>query len=268
MKPFQQFFALLRFQASAAVPLLLGPILGWWPCIYLMSGDNWWGLSHPIFCVTYLLLISMLMAMFTFAPELRAGMPGTTLQPQQNLQGFSADFLLTRAIDRPVVFHARAALFWILILFPVIGMLGLAAWKPAISIEVPLNPPGVGTMYLETLPGASVTKTTKTTETITSPAGRFAIAWVMGLFAVVLAAFCQGFVFAINGLKFKRWIFYTVLYGGIFGATSVPLWGQVRPENLVFLILKHPLAAVGLTGLGVAAAWAFSAARAKTIEHP
>ena len=34
------------------------------------------------------------------------------------------------------------------------------------------------------------------------------------------------------------------------------------------LILKHPLAAVGLTGLCVVAGWVFSAARAKTIEYP
>jgi hypothetical protein len=270
MKPFQQFFALLRFQAFAAPRLWIFPIaFGIQPCISLMSSDTWHGLTAAIASSGLMWMAPMMVAAFVFTPDLWTGMQGTRVQAQENVQGVSADFLLTRAFDRPMVFRARAALFWILVLFPVIVLLGLAAWKPSISIEVPLQPPSVGTAYLETLPGASVTKTTKTTETITSPAGRLAIAGVMGLFAVVLAIFCQGFVFAINGLKFKQWIFFPVFIVVPVSYPCLLIWRHGHSlENLILLILKHPLAAVALTGLGVAAAWAFSAARAKTIEYP
>ena len=267
MKPLQQFFALLRFQAFAVPQIWIFPIafnIG--AFFFLMSGDKWWGLSSALSSSGMMWTMSpMMLATFVFVPDLWTGMSG--VQARQNLQTFSADFLLTRAVDRPVVFRARTALFWILVLLPAVVLLALAAWKPSISIEAPLNPPEAGSVYLETLPGASVTKTTKTTETITAPTGRLSIVGVIGLLSIVSAALWQGFVFAINDLKFKRWIFFTVVIGMI-AFPFLTLSRRHSLESLIFLILKHPIAAVGLTGLVVAAAWAFSSARAKTIEYP
>ena len=234
-----------------------------------MSKDNWYRLDLVLPSTIVMWMIPMMVAAFVFTPELWTGMQDSSLQAQQNLQGFSPDFLLTRAVDRPVVFHARAALFWILVLLPAIILLGLAAWKPSISIEAPLNPPGAGTVYLEALPGASVTKTTKSTETITSPTGRLAIAGVMVLLSAVCATFWQVFFFAIISLKFKRWIFYTVVIGMIASPFLMIGSGHGQSlENLILLILRHPIAAAGIVGIFVAAAWAFSAARAKRIEYP
>jgi hypothetical protein len=239
-------------------------------CIPFMFGDPWRNLDHADTFSIMMWMLPMLVAMTWFTPELSGISPGTCVQAKQNFQGFSPDFLLTRAIDRPMVFRARGALFWIVVLLPAIVLLALAAWKPAISIEVPLQPPGAGAVYLETLTGASITKTNKTTEVITSPTGRLVIAGTMGLLSIVFASFWQGFFFAIQGLKFKRWIFFAVVVAAI-GSPFLMIVGVGRShslENLIFLILRHPIAAVGLTGLGVAAAWVFSAARAKTIEYP
>ena len=270
MKPFQQYIALLRFQALSFFMLCMFPItIGWIPCSTLMATRNWGNLNTPILCAVYLLLIPMLMAMNLFSPELQAGIPGTLLRTQQNTHGFSPDFLLTRAIDRANIFRARATLYWIAILLLPAFLIGLAAWKPSINIDVPLQPPGSAKVYLEALPGASVTMTTKTQETITSPTGRLAIAGAMGLIGILLAAICQGFVFAIKGIKFKRLIFYTVLIGGMFFSTGLLLWGDHRlPENILLLVLNHPIAGTGLTALFVAAANMFSAAKAKMIEFP
>lgn len=269
MKPLQQFFALLRFQAFASPQIWIFPVaFGLQPCISLMVGDTWRGLTIALSTSSMMWMGPMMIAAFLFTPEVWTGAPGTGLQTQQSLQGFSADFLLTRAVDRPVIFRARAALFWLLIAVPALILLALAAWKAPISIEVPLQPPGVGAFYLEALPGASVTKTTKTTETITSPAGRLAIVSAMGLLSLVTAAFWQGFVFAICRLKFKRWVFFACVIL-VIGSPFFVIKGRSHfLENLIFLILRHPVAAVGLTVIFVAAAWAFSAARAKRIEYP
>jgi|GEM_PF-6155314 len=269
MKPLQQFFALLRFQAFASPGIWIFPVaFSFGPCISLMSGDTWWGLSLPLSSSTMLFMIPMMIAAFVFIPELWTGMTGANQQAQQNLQGCSADFLLTRAVDRPVVFRARATLYWILILLSAVILLALASRKPSVSMEVPLKPPGAGMVYLETLPGAFVAKATESTETIFLPAGRLAIAGTLVLLSIACSAFWQGFVFAISGLKFKRWIFFAAVIGVSCSPFVLLAGGNHFLENLVFLILKHPVAAVGLTGIFVAAAWAFSAARAKRIEYP
>ena len=269
MKPLQQFLALLRFQAFATPRIWIFPVaFSFQPYFSLMTGDTWWGLSLPLSSSTMLFMISMMEAAFVFTPELWTGMTGATQQAQQNLQGCSPDFILTRAVDRPVVFFARAALFWILVLLPAIVLLGVAAWRPSIAIEVRLPSPGDGAVYLETLPGASVTKTTSYAETISSPTGRLAIVGTLVLLSIACSAFWQGFVFAISGFKYKRWLFYTAVVG-VVGSPFLMLGGRSRSlETLVFLILKHPVAAVGLTGAFVVAVWAFSAARAKRIEYP
>ena len=270
MKPTQQFLALLRFQAFASPRIWIFPVaFSIQPCFSFMIGDTWWGgLFLPLSSSTMLFMIPMMVAAFVFTPELWTGMAGANLQAQQNLQGCSADFLLTRAVDRPVVFRARAALFWILVLLPAIFLLAVALRWPSVSIEVPLKPPGAGRVFLETLAGASVTKTTSYAETIFSPTGRLAIIGTLMLLSIACSAFWQGFVFAISGLKFKRWIFFSA-FVGVIGFPFLMFAGRNSPlETPVFLILKHPVAAVGLTGVFVAAAWVFSAARAKRIEYP
>ena len=235
----------------------------------MVISDNWHNLSNALSLSIMLWMMPMIVAMNMFAPEISGVSTGSGLQAQQNLQGYSPDFLLTRAIDRPMVFRTRAVVFWIAVLLPAIGLLGLAAWRHSISFEILLKSPVARTQYLEGLPGASITKTTKTTEIITSPTGRLAIVGVMGLFSVVFAAFWQGFASAVSGLKFKRWLFRAVFIGGMVGYFCLLLLGRGDSlENLIFLILKHPIAAVGLTGIFVAAAWAFSEARAKRIEYP
>lgn len=269
MKPLQQFFALLRFQAFASPRIWILPLaFCFQPCVALMVGDTWWGLSLPLSSSTMLFMLPMMIAAIVFTPELWSGMAGATLQARQNLQGCSDDFLLTRAVDRPVVFHARAALFWILVLLPSVLLLILAARWPSISLEVPLKPPGAGMVYLETLPGAAVTKTTSVAETISLPSGRLAIVGTLALLSVACSAFWQGFIFAISRLKFRRWIFYTALLA-VVASPFLLLGGRSRAlDKLVFLILRHPVAAVGLTGIFVAAAWAFSAGCARRIEYP
>lgn len=270
MKPLQQFFALLRFHACASPWIWIFPVaFGMQSCISLMTRENWGNLTVALAGSSMMWITPMMLASMLFIPELFVGMQGTTQQTQQMAQSFSTEFLLTRAVDRPAVFRARAALYWVLVLLPVMLLPVLSLWKPSISIAVSLTPPGSGAVYLQNLPGAAVTKTTKTTEVITSPTGRLAIAGALALVAVLFASFWQGFVFAIAHLKFKRWIFFTVFIGGIAGFPLLMFAGQERSlEKLIFLIMNHPVAAVVLTGLVVAAAWAFSAARAKVIEYP
>ncbi len=271
MKPLPQFFALLRFHACASPWIWVFPIaFGMQPIIHFWgAGNNWGNLTIALLGSNMMWITPILFAATVFIPELFVGMQGTTPQTHPMAQGFSAEFLLTRAVDRPVIFRSRVVFYWILALIPVLVLLALAAWRPSISIEIPLKSPGSGAMYLQSLPGAFVAKTTKTTEVITSPTGRLAIAGTLALVSVLFTAFGQGFVFAISRFKFKRWIFYTVFIGGIVSPILLMFANQERSfENLIFLILNHPVAAVGLTGLFVGAAWLFSSARAKMIEYP
>lgn len=270
MKSLPQFFALLRFHACASPWIWVFPVtLGIQPFISLMSRDNWGDLTIALLGFSIMWITPLMLAAMVFTPEMFGGMQGTTLQTQQMAQMSSAEFLMTRAVNRPMVFRSQAALYWILVLLPVVVLLTLAAFRPSLSIEIPLKPPGASAMYLQNLPGATVAKTTKTTEVITSPTGRIAIAGTMALASVLFAAFGQGFVFAINRFKFKRWIFYTVFIGGIVGS-PVQMFFRLDHsfESLVFYILNHPIAAVGLTGLFVGAVWVFSSARARMVEYP
>lgn len=272
MKPFQQFLTLLRFHATASPWIWIFPVaFGLQPCIMIMVGQNWRDLTISLSSAPMLWMTPVLLAVFIFTPELLAGMRSTTPQTQQQVQSFSAEFLLTRPVDRPVLFHARMALFWVLVLLPILLLLALALWRPAVNIEVPLKPPGSGEIYLKNLPGATVTKTTKSTEVITSSVGRLAIAGSLSLLAVGLAAFWQSFVFFILRLRYARVIFWTAFIVGVAGMPWLMIGRQNRHhwlEGLIFWVLNNCAAAVGVTALIVGFSWVFSSARSKTIEYP
>lgn len=272
MKPLQQFLTLLRFHATASPWIWIFPVaFGLQPCIMMMVGDNWRDLAISLSSAPMLWMTPVLVAVFIFTPELFAGVRSTTPQTQQQVQSFSAEFLLTRPVDRSVLFQARVALYWILVLLPVVLLLALAIWRPAVNIEVPLKPPGSGAIYLENLPGATITRTTKSTMVITSPTGRLAIAGCVSLLAIGLAAFWQSFVFFISRLRFARPIFWAVFMIGIAGTPWLMIGHHNRRhwlEGLIFWVLDNSVAAIGATALIVGLSWIYSSARSKTIEYP
>jgi len=274
MKTSQQFFALLRYHATASPWLWFVPFaFGMQPLLIISMGSNWNSLVMPTTSLMMLTVSPIIVASYVFAADrIFLGAPGSAMPAPQHAQSYSSDFLLTRAIDRPVLFQARTVLFWILIILPFLALLGLAIWRPAMEIELPLKLPNRAEFYLSHLPSADIAKTTKSTQIVTSPYGNIALAASMILFCLAASAIWQAVVFAILKLPFRKIIVFGVFFCGIVaGPFLMPRSSDStvsNPETAVIWVMNH-FAISALIVLGLAlASYFFCAARDRQLEYP
>lgn len=274
MKSHRQFLALFRYHAFASPWIWIFPLsFGSQSFIALMAGASWRSLSAPLSSVGMLIFVPMMIAAFVFAVEkVFVGTPGLTAQTHQQIQTYAGDFLLTRAIDRPVLFRARTALYWMLILVPLLALIVMTMWRPELSIEVPLKAPTNAEFYLAQLPGAEVTKTTKSTQVITSPQGRVILAGAIALLGIGAAAFWQVVLYLILPFRFRKWIFWGLFTLGVFAA---PLLMIFSPRNeighfelLVLWMMHHAVPCLSVVALLVVVGYFFCAARDREMEYP
>ena len=150
MKPFPQFLALLRYHSTASPWIWILPFaFGLQPLILIGMSTNWRSLSLPLSSVSMISIAPLLVASFVFAMEKMFGdNRWLTGQTHQQMQTFSGDFLLTRAIDRAALFRARVVLYWLLIALPFVCLFVLVLWRPALRIEMPLKTPNLADFYL------------------------------------------------------------------------------------------------------------------------
>lgn len=274
MKPSQQFFALLRYQSSASPWIWLIPIaFGIQPVLILSMGSNWNSLMMPMTSLTMLAVSPIMVASFVFAAEkMFAGSAGLTAQTNVQAQSYSPDFLLTRAIDRPILFRARSVLYWVLVILPFLVLLGMAIWKPAMEIEMPLKQPNRAEYYLSHLQGAEIVKTTKSTQVVASAHGNIGLAASMILFCLAAAAIWQAVVFSILKLPFRKFIVFGVFFASIGSGPFLMRSGRdaaiSNPEAAVIWVMNHfVVSAVIVLGLAVAS-YLYCAARDRQLEYP
>jgi hypothetical protein len=272
MKPRRQFLALFRYNAFASPWIWIFPFaFGLQPCISLMAGSSWRSLETPLAPLTVWAFLPMMVAAFVFAGDrLLAGTPGLTPQTYQQIQTFAGEFLLTRAVDRPMVFLSRFALYWMLILLPLLLVFGLTLFRPQISLNVPLKSPEKVEWYLSQLPGATVAETTESAKIISSPHGRVRLGAALVLLGVACATVWPAFIYAIQPLRWRKVIFWGLFTVLVFLPVGM-IWishGRGGTERTVLWIMNHgalcALAAVGLA----AASYFFCASRDREVEYP
>lgn len=223
--------------------------------------------------LTLLTAAPLLVASMIFAAEkMFVGAAGLTTQTNQHVQSYSADFLLTRAIDRPILFRARAVLYWILIGLPLLVLLVLTIWRPALQIEMPLKAPNHADYYLSHLQGAEIIKTTSSTQVVGTPYGNVELAVTMVMFGLAAAAIWQAVVFCILKVPFRRFIVMGVFMGSIAAGPFLigrSIDGSIsRSEATIIWAMNHPVVCgVMVLGLTVAG-YFFCAARDRQLEYP
>jgi hypothetical protein len=272
MKPLPQFFALLRYHATASPWIWVLPFaFGIQPLIMIGMGSNWRSLNMTVSSLSILTTAPLMIASFVFAVEKMFGdNRWLTGQTHHQVQSFSGDFLLTRAIDRVALFRARVAFYWLLIMLPFVVLLALVLWRPELRIELPLKTTDLADFYLSHLPGAEITKTTKSTQVVTSPHGNVALGAALTLFGLAAGAIWQSFVFVILPWRFRRAVFYAVFLGGVMSGPLLIRGSSTvgGPEYAVIWTMNHlAICAVGVLILAFGS-YLFSASREREVEYP
>jgi hypothetical protein len=274
MKPLPQFFALLRYHLFASPWIWVFPFaFGLQPVILLAATPSWRSLGVVISSVPMIFVGQLMVVSFVFAVEkMFVGNSWLTAQTHQQVQTFSGDFLLTRAIDRSVLFKARTALYWMLVLLPFVILLTVVLWKPALEIEMPLKAPNHADFYLTHLPGAEITKTTKSTQVVTSPYGNVVLAAAMTLAGAAAATFWQTVLYLILRLRFRKVIFWGFFMGGIMTGPFLVRSGSGSSvgilETALVWSMNHLVLSALLVLLLAVASYFFAASRDRELEYP
>jgi len=261
MKPNNQFFHLIKYLCTASWWIWMMPLaFAVQPAVSLLMGSSFSSLSVQSAGLGMLCVMPMMLATMVFAPQIFTGMNYTTPQTQQMAAAYSNDFLLTRPLDKPVVFSARYTFYFCALSLPLVILLFLAFTKPGLTMDVPAKSSEAVTFYSSHLPDANVTQKSEHRVTIHSPKGRVYLVLSMILVSLAFVSFWPPFVIWLSRRRFQKWIFWTVFMGGLLGLQMLPifLWGRFLEKGL-FLIQSHLV--VSCVMLGVLVFLGFRAAR-------
>jgi hypothetical protein len=259
MNKIRQFVALLRFQMAINpfilfMPLALGmpyflPFITSSARIYhpplesLLSNQNIWLVG----------LIGVLL----LAPELIR--PGAS----NEIWATGTEFLLTRAVDRYLVFRARSAFFYLLILTIPIAAYCSTLRNP--SLQITEYDKSSHQKVLAQMPGSTPEKADRDgrSQTITIPNGNTLVeGWRLWWF-MCAAIGAQVFVYLIYPLKYRKFIWW----GTYLVAVFLPLLAVLRhaqevghlstQERMFFAFVEHqPLFwSMAIAGLILAQLW-------------
>jgi hypothetical protein len=251
MKPNNQFFHLFKYLSTASWWIWMMPLtFAVQPAVSLLLGTGSSSLSVHALGLGMLCMMPMLLATMVFAPEIFCGMHYTTPQTQQMAAAYSNDFLLTRPVDKPVVFSARYAFYFCALSLPLVILFSLAFIKPSLKMEVPAKSIETVTFYSSHLPDAMVTQKSEYRVTIHSPNGRVYLVLSMIVTSLAFISLWPPFVIWLSRRRFQKWIFWTVLMGGLLGMQMLPLflWGRFLEKGL-FLIQSHLLVSCVMVGV-------------------
>ncbi len=266
MKPNDQFFHLFGYLCKASWWIWMMPLaFALQPAVSLMLDSSFSSLNLQSTGLGMLCMMPMMLATMVFAPEIFSGMNYTTPQTQQIAAAYSNDFLLTRPLDKPVVFSARYAFYFCALSLPLLILLTLAFTKPGLTMDVPVKNIESVTFYSSHLPDAEVTNKSEHTVAIHSPKGRVLLALSMALVSLAFISFWPPFVMWLSRQRFHKWIFWIVFMGGLLGLQMLLIfrWGRFL-EEVLFLIQGHLV--VSCMILGVLVFLGFRAARRAMLD--
>ncbi len=127
------------------------------------------------------------------------------MSAQMQIQAYNPEFILTRAVSRGNVFWARVAVYWSMILIPIVIWLLIAIKQPSFTLE--LNADRVA-YYLGMLPGSFVEKGDKCRQL---RADR-----------------------TLGGLWLKLWAIYLLLFAGAIAQLYISVIATLRWRNLYY----------------------------------
>jgi len=192
------FFLLFGFDAPLFIPYLLGENIG-----------NYHASLSSLLFVQNLFMLA-LAGLFILAPEM--GSPGAN-----NPMAAGTDFLLTRAIDRPILYRARVAFLYFLVL--VIPLLNLAYTLRNPGLMVTEYSKVAQQLCLHFVPGTSLVPDPSGNRwpLISMVNGNVLIeSWHVWIFAMATLA-VQPVLLLLYPLKHRLFIFYALFVGAIFG---------------------------------------------------
>ncbi len=265
MKPINQFFHLLKYLCTASWWILVLPMAFIvQPMISVLSTSSFSSLMLQTSGVGMMCMMPMLLASMIFAPELFLRMNFTTPQTQQMAAAYSMDFLVTRPLDKPVIFSARYTFYWAALLVPCLVMIGLTFTNPSLTVNIPTKNSEEIAFFSSNLPNAEVTEKSEHRTTLHSPTGRVHLAVSMILLSAGFAAMWPPFVIWLSRQRFRNWIFWIVFLGGMLGMQLSPIFMRSRFwETGLFLIQGHVL--ISCLALGFLIFFGFHAARRGTL---
>ena len=245
----KQFVSLFRFQST------INPFIWWMPLVFSVplvmlfingSIPNY----HPGFSMLLfnqnLFFVGILGSMILAPEKFQFG--GANLIANY----FGSEFVLTRAIDRPILYRARAALFYLLILtLPCFGVLSSLKSPDLIVNEysTPIQQQAVSHLPGSSLAAPDYNKTRLSL--IAIPRGNVLVAeWQLWMF-VDSALALQVMMLLLYPVRYGKIIFWIVF----FGLMIVPLfdvfnWHRDLPtmyERAFFQFGAHPVSAWILT---------------------
>ena len=200
MNPSKQFWALFRFQAVVLPYLFVLPIAFCAPLLFMLHRDT----SLNLLIMTQNLFLVVLFGGLLIAPEMFAH------ASMNQTGGLGMEFFRTRAVDKAVLVRAKAAFFYILILFAPIALILYSLPSP--DLRVIIYSKVVRLDCLRNVPGSSlVTGAGGHSNLVSIPSGNVLIAeWYAWKF-LVLAAAVQVFVYWIYPSRYRRWFFFALI---------------------------------------------------------
>ena len=229
MNKIKQFWALLKFQMAINLLIILMPlifIMGYIPYLtrspghaynlaYLLSNQN-------IFFVGFI-------AIMLLAPEVMRSATTSCVWPT------GTEFLLTRAVDRRLVFRARSLLVYLGILAVPVAMFLFALKSPGLQLAEynKISYRQVVNQLAGSIPAPA--EKDGRSEKITIPNGNTLVeSWHIWQFLCV-AVCTQVFVLLIYPLKYRRFI----LWGTYLGCIFVPLIISILSISRILSISPH-----------------------------
>ncbi len=234
----KQFWTLLKYQA------IINPFILLMPCIFWFSFH--WNNNHHT--SLYMLLYSpsimfvAIIGMLYLAPEIFSN--------TNTAQYGSIEFLLTRAVDRPLVYRARVAFCYLLFLLMLLPNLLGAFKNPSVIIDA--YDTAAYQQILHSIPGSiamPVNHYGKSTEIMIPNGNLLAESWRLCEFAVAIMAM-QILILLIQPLKYRRWIFWGLYIGFILAPLSSLIstgkkWSLAEESFLLYAPYSIPIC-VGL----------------------
>ena len=228
-----QFWSLFKFQTT------INPYIWFMPV----------GFSAPLFFINFGTSLD-----FMVSPQnlFFVGIIGVTLLAPEIFQGGMAhpaanigtEFLLTRAVDRPILCRARTAYFLLLVL--IVPVIVLLAALPQPPLEIQEYSKAVRQQCLDIFPGSTLVPATKgESHAVLLPGGRQTLGvWNVWLFLMAALA-VQVLIFLIHRWKYRLYIFWVVFAAFILGPLSATILGSSKKlswtEHIFFLFAAHPV---------------------------